>query len=136
MLDLPNDGAMFPPESVWLRRILQPDGSLWRSSRDADVLVLGDSFSNVYSDPALHWGTGAGLAEQLALRLQVGVDVIALNDGGVNGCREQLARQPARLAGTRVVVWEFAERSLTATAGEWREIPVRSVPAAPVGDQP
>ncbi len=38
MLDLPDDGPLFPPEAVWLRRVLQPDGSPWRSSRDADVL--------------------------------------------------------------------------------------------------
>ncbi|NCQ27998.1 MAG: hypothetical protein GW802_11285, partial [Armatimonadetes bacterium] len=54
-----------------------------------------------------------------------GVDVIALNDGGVNGCRQQLARRPAMLAGKRLVIWQFATRDFTLKAGEWKKIPVR-----------
>ena len=69
MLDLPDDRPLFPPEAVWLRRVLQPDGSPWRSSRDADVLVLGDSFSNIYSLESMGWGTSAGFAEQLSYTL-------------------------------------------------------------------
>jgi len=86
---------------------------------------LGDSFTNIYSDPSLKWGESAGLAEHLAYHLQTGVDVIALNDGGVNGCRQQLARRPAMLAGKRLVIWQFATRDFTLKAGEWKKIPVR-----------
>ena len=69
MLDLPEGAQLFPSETVWLRRVLQPDGSPWRSSRTADVLVLGDSFSNIYALESMGWGTSAGLVEQLSYAL-------------------------------------------------------------------
>ena len=49
MLDLPRGAMLFPPNQVWPTRVLHRDGSTWRPSRDADLLVLGDSFSNMYS---------------------------------------------------------------------------------------
>jgi hypothetical protein len=45
------------PRAVWVRRVLQADGSPWRSSRDADVLLLGDSFTNIYALESMGWGT-------------------------------------------------------------------------------
>ena len=63
MLDLPSDATLFPPEGVWLRRVLQPDGSPWRGSREADVLVLGDSFTNIYALESLDGGkSGSSLS--------------------------------------------------------------------------
>jgi alginate O-acetyltransferase complex protein AlgJ len=129
MLDLPDDGALFPPEAVWLRRILQPDGSLWRSSRDADVLVLGDSFSNVYSLESMGWGTSAGLVEQLSYTLRRPVDRLVQNDEGAFATRAMLRRDPDRLAGKRVVVYQFAARELA--FGDWKVIPL---PAPRAGD--
>src|SRR4029453_7333506 len=74
MLDLPAGSTMYPRDAVWIRRILEPDGALWRSSRDADVLVLGDSFTNIYSLESMGWGTSAGFAEQLSYVLGRPVD--------------------------------------------------------------
>jgi hypothetical protein len=120
MLDLPDDQALFPHEMVWLRRILQPDGSLWRSSRDADVLLLGDSFSNIYSLESMGWGTSAGFAEQLSFVLRRPIDRIVQNDEGAFAARAILARDPRRLDGKRVVVYQFAERELA--FGDWKII--------------
>ena len=88
---------LFPPESVWLRRVLQPDGSPWRSSRDADVLLLGDSFSNIYSLESMGWGTSAGFAEQLSYALRRPVDRLVQNDEGAFATRAMLQRDPDRL---------------------------------------
>jgi hypothetical protein len=118
MLDLPEDVALYPPESVWVRRVLQADGSPWRSSRDADVLVLGDSFTNIYALESMGWGTGAGLAEQLSYTLRRPVDRLVQNDEGAFATRAMLARDPARLAGTRVVIYQFAARELA--FGDWQ----------------
>lgn len=123
MLDLPAGQTLYPPESVWIRRVLEGDGSPWRSSRDADVLVLGDSFSNIYSLASMGWGDAAGLTEQLSHTLNRPVDRIVQNDDGAFATRAMLQRAGAdRLAGKRVVVWQFATRELA--FGDWQIIDV------------
>jgi hypothetical protein len=118
MLDLPQDASPFPSEAVWLRRILQPDGSLWRSSRDADILVLGDSFANIYTLESMGWGTSAGFVEQLSYTMRRPLDRIVQNDQGSFATREMLQRDADRLNGKRVVIYQFAVRELT--EGDWK----------------
>ncbi len=122
MLDLPAGSTLYPREAVWIRRILQPDGSLWRSSRDADVLVLGDSFTNIYSLESMGWGTSAGFAEQLSYVLGQPVDRLVQNDNGAYAPRDMLMRDPDRLNGKRVVVYQFAARELS--FGDWKLLPM------------
>jgi hypothetical protein len=122
MLDLPARSALFPPETVWVRRILQPDGTPWRPSREADVLVLGDSFANIYALESLGWGTAAGLVEQLSYVLRRPIDRIVQNDEGASATRAMLLRDPARLEGKRVVIYQFAARELA--SGDWRLLPL------------
>lgn len=154
-LNLPPDQDLYPPEAVTIQAV-QEAGAPWRPVRGAEVLLLGDSFSNVYSDPAafaseragdgLGWGEGAGFAEQLSFALGRPVDRIARNAGGAHAARADLAREVARdaeagrdrLAGVRVVVWQFAERELS--QGDWKPIPLAAAPgkraAAPPGQAP
>jgi hypothetical protein len=112
MLDLPAGQTLFPPERVTLRFVVDADGNPWRSSRDADVLLLGDSFTKIYSLETMGWGEAAGLGEHLSLALQRPIDRIIQNDQGAHATRGLLAREPARLAGKRVVIWQFAAREL------------------------
>ena len=116
--------SRYQPQTVGTRSVLGLDGGPWRSERSAQVLVLGDSFTNIYSEPVLGWGTSAGLAEQLAFFLQAPVDRIAVNAGGAHTTREALARQLRsgrdRLAGKKVVVYQFAARELS--QGDWKLI--------------
>ena len=123
MLDLPDAAGLYLPESVWLRRIVREDGSLWRSSRDADVLLLGDSFTNIYSLESMGWGTSAGLAEQLSYALRRPVDRLVQNDEAAWATRAMLRRDATRLDGKRVVVYQFATRELS--FGDWRILRVR-----------
>lgn len=121
MLDLPATQTLFEEETVTVRRILRPDGSPWRSSPDADVLVLGDSFANIYSLESMGWGTSAGLVEQLSFALGRPLDRMVQNDAGSYATREMLARaEPQRLATKRVVVYQFAVRELA--FGDWKLI--------------
>ena len=122
MLDLPDDSPLFRLEAAWLRRVLQPDGSPWRTSREADVLLLGDSFSNIYSLESMGWGTSAGFVEQLSYTLRRPVDRLVQNDEGAFATRAMLGRDPDRLAGKRVVVYQFAARELA--FGDWKVIPL------------
>lgn len=124
MLDLPPGQRLYPPESVFLRRVLAPDGTKWQPSRSADVLLLGDSFTNIYSLASMRWGDSAGFAEQLSYELQRPVDRIVQNDDGAFATRAMLRRGLGggadRLAGKRVVIYQFATRELA--IGDWNVI--------------
>jgi alginate O-acetyltransferase complex protein AlgJ len=122
MLDLPSEQFRYPAERVRLRQIQTVDHKLWQPSRSADVLLLGDSFSNVYSMAEMKWGESAGLAEQLSFLMQRPLDRIAQNADGAFATREVLGRELAsgrdRLAGKRLVIFQFAERELA--VGDWK----------------
>ena len=119
MLDLPDTQALYPPETVTIRRVLAADGSPWRTTRSGDVLLLGDSFSNIYSLASLGWGEGAGLAEHVSFLLQRPLDRIVQNDQGAYATRELLKRAgEERLSGKRVVIYQFSARELA--FGDWR----------------
>lgn len=124
MLRLPEGAALFPQETVEIRQILDRGGAAWQPDAASDVLLLGDSFTNIYSQPSLHWGTSAGLAEQLSFALARPLDRIAQNDAGAFATRQTLAQELAhgddRLAGKRLVIWEFAARELA--VGDWKQI--------------
>lgn len=124
MLKLPRGQTWIAPEEATIRPVLTWEGGLWRPAADAEVLLLGDSFTNVFSDPGLGWGAGGGLAERLAFHLQRPVDRIARNAGGSHVTRrilaDQLARDPARLDAVRLVVYQFAVRELS--QGHWPRI--------------
>lgn len=122
LLGLPDRFPFQGKERLELRRTQTAEGAAWRATRGAPVLLLGDSFSAIYSNPELGFGASAGLAERLALHLGLPVDRIVRNAGGASATRaalaEELARDPGRLDGVRAVVWQFAARELT--SGNWR----------------
>ncbi len=126
MLDLPADQTIFPPEPVTIQQVLTDDGQFWRASEDAEVLVLGDSFSNIYSLEPMGWGESAGFIEQLSFHLGAPIDRLVRNDSGAFATRDMLSRELARghdrLAGKRIVIWQFAARELA--VGDWRIIPL------------
>lgn len=121
MLQLPAGQRLFPQEDVALRQVLGPRGEAWRPDPAADILLLGDSFSNIYSLDALGWGASAGFAEQLSYELGRPLDVLVLNDNGAFATRAALARELKRgrdrLAGKKLVIWQFAARELS--EGDW-----------------
>lgn len=116
-LKLPDDRPLYPEESVTANEITSWDGELWRPNRTATVLLLGDSFTNVYSQEDLHWGRSGGFAEQLSFHMERSLDVIARNDGSSDQVRKDLADSPERLDSKRVVVYQFATRELS--VGDW-----------------
>ncbi|MCA8943160.1 MAG: hypothetical protein KDB80_11425, partial [Planctomycetes bacterium] len=136
MLRLPDDQAMFDPETVTIEPVVTADGTPWSKSADAEVLVLGDSFANIYSVDQMHWGQHAGFVEALSFHLQRPVDRITINDAGAYATRQELARRMASgedvLAGKKVVVWEFAAREFA--VGDWKiiDLPEVVTPRAPL----
>ena len=121
--------ASIPKETALIEPIFQPDGSPWEPTRNAEILLLGDSFSNIYSLEEMTWGAAAGFAEQLSYELQRPLDRIVLNQGGSRASRRELARNPSRLENARIVVWQFAARELS--WGEWERIELPDSSAAP-----
>ena len=124
MLRIPPGQDVIPPDRIEVAMVVSRSGSLWRSEPDAPILLLGDSFSNVFSDAALGWGTSAGLAEQVSFYTGMSVDKIARNSGGALGARQALSRAlqrgAGRLEGKRLVIYQFAARELA--QGDWRRI--------------
>jgi alginate O-acetyltransferase complex protein AlgJ len=119
----------FPNECVQIATVLE-GAHLVKGNDAAPVLLLGDSFSNVYSRPDLGWGQGAGLAEQLMLALGVRVQVIAQNGGGATISRETLAQKPQALQHKKVVLWAFSARDLYDETIAWERVPLPETAAA------
>lgn len=143
MLQLPRTLPGYGPETVFLKQILIASKDywladdttdvlvlgdsfwnvyyFWQADEAADVLLLGDSFCNVYSHEAMGWGKSAGLIEQLSRELQRPLDRLVINDNSAYATRALLARELARgrdrLAGKRLVIWQFAMRELS--SGDW-----------------
>ena len=124
LLGLGPSASRFAPETVRVERVETAAGEPWAPVPGAEVLLLGDSFTNVYSLASLGWGTSAGLAEHLSRALGRPVDRLSQNDDGAVAPRRrlaaELARDPDRLSGTRVVIYQFAERELS--QGDWQPV--------------
>ena len=115
MLKLPKNQRIFRRTTVKTQRVLDERGVPLKPQRDAEVLLLGDSFSNIYSHGGF-WGRGAGLPEHLSFYLRRPVDKIAINGGGAAMNRLQwiqdLRGNRRDLRHVRVVILQFATRSL------------------------
>ncbi len=88
----------------------------------SEVLLLGDSFCNIYSEVGMGWGEGAGFREHLSVGIGAKVDCVARNGDGAYSSRLALRENPGLLEGKKVVVWQFAARELS--SGDWRVLPV------------
>jgi alginate O-acetyltransferase complex protein AlgJ len=127
MLRLPPSQDLYVPEKVTIDEVLSGNAT-WRPNKDADILLLGDSFSNIFSLDALGWGESAGFAEHLSRALGGRpLDCILRNSDAAYATREILSRDLARgrdrLAGKKLVVWEFAARELA--FGDWKLIDMK-----------
>jgi len=138
MLNLPESQRSYRKQKVGLRQVLTKDGGPWQGDPSADILFLGDSFSNVYSLGGMGWGRSAGLVGQLSFVLQRPIERIVRNDAGAYATRQILSHELARgndcLGGKRLVIWQFAARELS--VGDWRLLDLKlgarsGGPAAP-----
>jgi hypothetical protein len=135
MLGLPEGQTLFAPETYAIHEVQDPTGAPFEPSAKSAVLLLGDSFTNVFSLEPMGWGTSAGFGAQLARALDRDVDVIAQNDAGAHATRrmlhDTLAGGEDRLAGKTVVVWELASRELA--VGDFRKVDWSALPPQGTG---
>ncbi len=125
MLDLKNPSESFEPEHVFLKVI--GEGT---ESKSSPVVLLGDSFVNVFDDPTLGFENPAkpneriraGFAQHLSLLLQQPLDVIAMNGKGSTGVRKALAsRYDDVVRAKKLVIWVIAARDLLLPRSAARE---------------
>lgn len=116
LLDLKKPADSFATEHVLLQVI--GEGT---EDRASPIVLLGDSFVNVFDDPALGFENPArpaeqiraGFAQNLALRLQQPLDVIAINNSSFAGVRKALASRPdGELRAKKLVIWVTSAREL------------------------
>lgn len=107
------------PEQVALSAVTH-DGHPWAPDPKSSVILLGDSFSTVFSKEGKK-GPTAGFAESLSASLGFAVDRIAREGDGALASRKELMTQPERLRGKKVVIWQFATRELS--FGDWQVLP-------------
>ena len=124
MLDLPGDSTFLAKEKVAISPVLSREGEPWQPDRSSPVLLLGDSYTNIFSKADLGWGDSAGLAEHLSRYLGFSVDRLSRNDAGARSAREMLAaearKNPEWLECKKVVVWELAMREVV--NGDWVDV--------------
>lgn len=128
MLKLPEDQSLFSQEHITRHVVQTPSGNLWRPDRESKILFLGDSFSNIYSLAGMGWGASAGFVEHLSAELAQPIDKIVINAGGADATRQalvqELNRGNDRLAGKRVLVYQFATREVF--SGDWKLLSILS----------
>jgi len=121
MSRLPREASAFPPESTVAYRVLDESGEPYADEDDAQILLLGDSFSRIYQtdEPG-----AAGWIANLAYELGAPLTTI-VNDGGASTLvRQELARSPELLKGKRLVIWTFVERDLRFGMKGWEKIAI------------
>ncbi|MFQ5478567.1 MAG: hypothetical protein ACE5E4_08125 [Candidatus Binatia bacterium] len=123
MLAYAESGAQVPPMEYRVEQIVaSPHGPAPTGDRGSPIVLLGDSYSAVYSEPALGLGRHAGFAEHLADELGIPLDVIAVPGGGAHRARDAFALRGSSLRSKRIIVWQFSERELGPSATGWKRI--------------
>jgi len=133
MLD---SGAEFYPEEIQTLRQIQSPYADDPGYASSGHVVLGDSFVNIYEDPALGFGEegessiGAGFSSHYSAALGLSVETIAVNGGGSTAVRRTFSSLPSEeIIMKKSVVWVFSARDLLLAelparrAGiEWRPV--------------
>jgi hypothetical protein len=122
MIRVPQVEELYEPQRMDCAQVIDAaTGQPYKDDPNSPVLVLGDSFLRIFErdEP----GSG-GFIAHLAHDLGFGVTSV-VNDGGASTLvRQQLASQPALLAGKKVVIWEFVERDIRFGTEGWQVIRV------------
>jgi alginate O-acetyltransferase complex protein AlgJ len=130
LLRMQEDADEAATETLPLTFVGEPAGdrlSPIEPREDSPILLLADSHGLVFHSGAddMH-AKGAGLADHLALKFGLPLDVIAVRGADPNTPRITLLRrsyrEPAYLKNKKAIVWVFAARALTESDG-WRPLP-------------
>ena len=122
MIRAPQVERLFEPQRMNCTQVVDVEtGRLYADDANSPVLVLGDSFLRIFERDAP--GSG-GFVAHLARHLGFSVSSVVSDGGASTLVRQQLARRPALVKGTRAVVWEFVERDLRFGTEGWQQVPL------------
>lgn len=97
-------------------------------SEDSPVLLIGDSHCLIFSVGGDMLTKNAGLAEKLAVKLQMPIDRIAVRGSAATAvrvnCYRKAARNKAWLKNKKYVIYCFAAREFTESGTGWAKVPV------------
>lgn len=97
--------------TFWFECVQGLDGQPARlGGAETPILLLGDSFSDIYSYPQ-----GGDLARLIYARLGWKIDVIRVRGGGVNSVWSSLARRSEVVRERRLVLWVVSARTISST---------------------
>jgi len=131
MLRLPSAAAPFDPMHMQIEQVVAAEsGDFISFDTSAQILLIGDSFTGVFSDARFGLGEHAGLGEHLALELGAPVDVIMSAGGAARSVRESLARRTRGVSNKLLVIWQIAQRELVETDGRWDSVDLSSAGSA------
>ncbi len=122
MMELPWVEQGYDPIAWECRQVLDAEtGQPFISSDASEILLLGDSFLNIYElDQPGSAGFLAHLARELARPL-----TYIVNDGGASTLvRQRLQRNADKLQGKRLVIWEFVERDIRFGLQGWQHVAI------------
>ena len=122
MLRLPSSWQSVTKEETTIHEVRTKSKERWLPDPNSPVLLLGDSYSNIFSLKGMGWGEDAGFVEHLGASLGFPIDCILRNGGGAHATRAELSAELARgrdrLTGKKLVIWQFSATELT--AGNWK----------------
>jgi hypothetical protein len=122
MLQVPLIERRVNPETVpCVQVVRRDDGKLYAEAPDAEILVLGDSFTRIYQrdEPG-----SAGFIAHLAKVLKQPLMALVNDGGGSTLVRQELHGRPAFLKNKKVVLWEFVERDIGLGLDGWKLVPL------------
>jgi alginate O-acetyltransferase complex protein AlgJ len=136
MLDMPEWSEMYPHHPITVERVIDVEtGHPAEPDEEAEVVFLGDSFTNVMSMKEMNWGDHAGLREHMMMRLGRPLDVIAVNGGAPSATRQTLARERS-LDAKKLVVWSIVTREFITPDSEWKIVALPKVERSVAGAGP
>jgi hypothetical protein len=111
--------TLFGPERVVLERLVSTGSEVLSPNPDSDLVLLGDSFVNIFDDVSLGFGKtgeekiGAGFASHLAFAMKRKLAVLASNGGGATTVRKRFAEELSKRATPpKTVVWVLSARDI------------------------
>ena len=126
MLQAPLIERGLTPERVACAQVVRTDnGELYKDAKDAEILILGDSFMRIYQQDEPR---GAGFIAHLAKELSQPVMALVNDGGGSTLVRQELHARPLFLKNKKVVLWEFVERDIGLGIEGWKRVALGPVP--------